>query len=140
MRREVYPALYRCAAADVVRLTSESVASPRATAEAWAALDETVLLAGNGLRKYADLFIEVMGARATFAPEPHWSPSGESLLLAAWRARRDGVLGDGNAATLLPVYTRLSDAEEAERVRCGTGTTAAPSSGVAGPPTHEDAR
>lgn len=140
MRREVYPALYRCGSGDVERLSPESVASPRATAEAWAVHDEPVLLAGNGLRKYADLFIEVLGARAGFAPEPHWAPSGEALLQAAWRARRAGKWGDGDAATLLPIYTRLSDAEEAERVRCGAASAAAPSSGVAGPLLSEDSR
>ena len=43
-----------------------------------------------------------------------WYPSGESLLLAA---RLEGQTGD--PALVLPVYTRLSDAEENERKRLG---------------------
>ena len=60
---------------------------------------------GDALVKYADIF-EPLGA---LADESLWAVSGRGLLLA----ERAG----GNPATLLPVYTRLSDAEENERIR-----------------------
>jgi N6-L-threonylcarbamoyladenine synthase len=113
-------------------LTPDTVTAPAAAAAGWRELDAPRLRAGNGLRKYRDVFSEVLGAAAEFAPEPAWAPSGESLLAAAWRARSARTLGDGDVATVLPVYTRLSDAEEAERAGCDRGTPA-PSSGVAGP-------
>lgn len=133
MRREVYPALFRCADGGVRRIGTDEVASPAGVAERWSAMGERILLAGNGLRKYRDVFAEALGPAAEFAPEALWAPSGEALLQAAWRARRDGTWGDGDAATVLPVYTRLSDAEEAERARCGSASAGTPVSGVAGP-------
>lgn len=75
-------------------------------------------IAGDALRKYADLF-EPLGS---FAEEGLWTPTGEGLLLAfqaAWRTAGFDVLDAqaGNPAFALPVYTRLSDAEENERIR-----------------------
>jgi N6-L-threonylcarbamoyladenine synthase len=133
MRREVYPALFRLSGGRMQRLTPDAVSLPASAAEAWRALGEPVLLAGNGLRKYAAVFAEALGPSCQVAPEPLWTPTGESLLVTAWRAREAGTLGDGDAGALLPVYTRLSDAEEAERAGCGSaGDT--PASGVGGPP------
>ena len=132
MRREVYPALYRLSGRNVERLTGDAVASPATVAAQWAALGEPVLLSGNALRKYADVFTSAMGDTAMLAPEALWTPTGESLLMAAWRAQASGTLGDGDPGTLLPVYTRLSDAEEAERSLAGVRGPS-PASGVAGP-------
>jgi N6-L-threonylcarbamoyladenine synthase len=132
MRREVYPALYRSAAGGLTRLTADAVSSPSAVAEEWAALGEPVLLAGNGLRKYADVLFAAMGGAAVCAPDALWTPTGESLLMAGWRAMSCDALGDGDPGAVLPVYTRLSDAEEDERARTGSGGPA-PASGVAGP-------
>ena len=137
MRREVYPALFRLSSGRVERLGADDVAKPDAAAAAWTALGEDVLLAGNGLRKYASTFTEALGGHGVLAPEPMWTPTGESLLAAAWRTWKAGVLGDGNVATVLPVYTRLSDAETAERARVGGCDDVTPSSGVAGPPAGE---
>ena len=132
MRREVYPALYRLSGRNVERLTGDAVASPATVAAQWAALGEPVLLSGNALRKYADVFTSAMGDAAMLAPEALWTPTGESLLMATWRAQASGTLGDGDPGTLLPVYTRLSDAEEAERSLAGVRGPS-PASGVAGP-------
>ncbi|MDO4290440.1 MAG: tRNA (adenosine(37)-N6)-threonylcarbamoyltransferase complex transferase subunit TsaD [Eggerthellaceae bacterium] len=73
---------------------------------------------GDALRKYADLF----AACGTILPEDLWTPTGEGLLLALQAAWRSGAADPFDAARhnpafALPVYTRLSDAEEAERVR-----------------------
>jgi tRNA threonylcarbamoyl adenosine modification protein YeaZ len=132
MRREVYPALYRSVPGDLTRLSPDAVALPSAVAEEWAALGEPVLVAGNALRKYADVFTGAMGGAAVLAPDALWTPTGESLLMATWRAMSRGTLGDGDPGAVLPVNTRLSDAEEAERARSGSGGPA-PASGVAGP-------
>jgi bifunctional N6-L-threonylcarbamoyladenine synthase / protein kinase Bud32 len=133
MRREVYPALFRCSGGVVERLAPDTVASPAEVAAVWAAsIEEPVLLAGNGLRKYADVFSGALGERAVLAPEASWTPTGESLLLAAARALAAGDLRGGDPATVLPVYTRLADAEETERSRMGLSPLL-PGSGVVGP-------
>lgn len=76
------------------------------------------LLCGDALKKYRELF---EGCGVILAPEV-WTPTGRGLLLAlqaAWRADEadpfDGRRHD--PAFALPVYTRLSDAEENERIR-----------------------
>lgn len=67
---------------------------------------QRLVVVGDALVKYADIFAEL----GELAPDGLWSVSGRGLLLAL-------RTGDGNPATLLPVYTRLSDAEENERAR-----------------------
>jgi len=135
MRHEIYPALFRCSNGEVRRLTPHRVAPPEVVAEEWAALGEPLVITGNGLSKYADVFTATMGGEVSLAHEAMWAPTGQALLAAGWRARAAGEAGDGDVATVLPVYTRLSDAEVNERVRSGiTGSTGAtPASGVAGP-------
>jgi N6-L-threonylcarbamoyladenine synthase len=132
MRGEVYPAAFDISGGRVDRIGPDEVSSPGRIAERWSALDRPLLLAGGGLRKYRSVFEDALGDKARVAPESMWAPTGESLLLAAWRARAAGTLGDGDPGTLLPVYTRLSDAEETERT--GTGRSDGVSdNGVAGP-------
>jgi N6-L-threonylcarbamoyladenine synthase/protein kinase Bud32 len=130
MRREVYPALFRCENGSVSRLTPDTVSGPAEVAARWAeGLGEQILLAGDGLEKYAEVFAAALGDRAEIAPAAMWGPTGGSLLQAAWRtgAAREG----GSVATVLPIYTRLSDAEEAERAIATDPRL--PDSGVAGP-------
>lgn len=121
MRKEVYPVRYRLDAAGVHRLEADRVV------KALLAADELVgdegslpdlLLAGDGLFKYADEF----SACGLAVDEALWTPTGRGLLLAlqaAWQADNadpfDAVRH--NPAYTLPVYTRLSDAEENERIR-----------------------
>lgn len=117
MRKEVYPVLFDIDDQGVQRLTTDTVVKA-ADAPSWvsealqtlganqdqgSALDAIL---GDALVKYADIF-EPLGA---LADESLWAVSGRGLLLAE-RA------GGNPAATLLPVYTRLSDAEENERIR-----------------------
>lgn len=119
MRKEVYPALFDLDEFGVRRLTNDTVVKAVAAGEwledALASLDceadagtmtRQLIILGDALTKYADIFTEL----GELAPEALWSVSGRGLLLAP-------RTGDGNPATLLPVYTRLSDAEENERVR-----------------------
>ena len=119
MRKEVYPALFDLDESGVRRLTNDTVVKAVAAGEwledALASLDceadagtmtRQLIILGDALTKYADIFTEL----GELAPEALWSVSGRGLLLAP-------RTGDGNPATLLPVYTRLSDAEENERIR-----------------------
>jgi N6-L-threonylcarbamoyladenine synthase len=132
MRKEVYPALFRCRGGEVERLTPDAVAFPEDVARQWAALGEPLLLTGGGLGKYAEAFGSELGDRASLAPEAMRGPTGQALLAAAWRADAAGRMGEGDVGSVLPVYTRLSDAEVNERLRVGA-PPANPASGVAGP-------
>ncbi len=141
MRGEVYPCAFRCGGGRAERLDPYHVAHPYEAAALWAALGEPLLLAGNGLAKYRDVFAESLGARAVFAEEVLWTPTGASCIQAALAEQESPSLAqalhDPHAASLhpgvlLPVYTRLSDAEETERQRSGGGGTALPRGGVAG--------
>lgn len=115
MRGEVYPALYRAGGGALTRLTPERVADPATIADEWAELGEPMIIAGNALTKYADVFHRA----GQLAPESQWPVSGEGVLAAYVRAVADGTAGSGDPGVLLPVYTRLSDAEENERIRAG---------------------
>ncbi len=79
---------------------------------------QRLLLAGDALKKYRDLFAPCGEA----LPENTWTPTGAGLLLALQAAWRSGECDPFDAARhnpafALPVYTRLSDAEENERAR-----------------------
>lgn len=132
MRGEVYPALFECGGGSVVRLTPERVAKPADTAAEWAALGRPLLLAGNGLRKYAEIFADALGENATTADEELWAPYAAGLF-SAWAAQLAGdEHGSGDVGDVLPVYTRLSDAEENEIIAAGGTIRPAPASGVSG--------
>ena len=116
MRKEVYPALFDLDESGVQRLTSDAVVKAVAAGE-WlpealasipgeAAGSLSLIVMGDALVKYADIFAEL----GELSCDTLWSVSGRGLLLAP-------RVGNGNPATLLPVYTRLSDAEENERIR-----------------------
>ncbi len=134
MRGEVYPVLFEVSPQGVRRLEPDTVCAPVEAAARWAALDRSVILTGNGSRRYAEVFLAEMGEQVVVAEEYLWTPSGAGLLQAYSTARRAGEAGDGDPASLLPIYTRLSDAEENERRRGLVASSKMPSSGVADPP------
>ena len=135
MRKEVYPVRYALSDAGAQRLEADRVVKAQVAADelvgacagvAGAAAGEcaegaaagALQLAGDGLKKYAELFAPA----GTLLPEDMWAPTGAGLLLAlqaAWRAGSADPLDAArhNPAYVLPVYTRLSDAEENERIR-----------------------
>lgn len=129
MRREVYPALYQLGEAGPDRLFDvESVSRVPAAVSAWAerADHDQIMLAGDGLKKYRVQF-EAAGL-SRFADEDAWHPTGEGLLRALAAELVAAHVGSGDAtasaqsgdpALVLPVYTRLSDAEENEARRLG---------------------
>lgn len=119
MRGEVYPGIYELDEAGAHRtFPAETVSKADACVTAWAGRADAaeLTLTGNGLVKYRARF-EAAGL-TSFSPEEAWYPTGEGLLRAAVEA---GVFDaqPGDPALVLPIYTRLSDAEEAERTRLG---------------------
>ena len=122
MRGEVYPGIYELDEAGAHRtFPAETVLKADACVTAWAERADAaeLTLTGNGLAKYRARF-EAAGF-ASFSPEEAWYPTGEGLLRAAVEAGVfDGASAQpGDPALVLPIYTRLSDAEEAERTRLG---------------------
>ncbi len=124
MRKEVYPAEFSVTDAGVQRLDVDTVI--KATELTF----EADIVMGDGLAKYSD----IMQQFAPLADEALWQPTGIGLLLAAqalintgamdisvraWHGEisAPGIVRMGDPAVLLPVYTRLSDAEENERIR-----------------------
>lgn len=121
MRGEVYSALFHLEGGHARRIAPDRVGRPDDVVTAWSALDEPPMLTGDGLHKHraALAHLEERGARVL--DERLWLPSGAGLLAAYADARERGFAGDGHPQSLLPIYTRLSDAEEAERHRGGEG-------------------
>ena len=136
MRKEVYPQIFEIADAGIGRASADSVV-PAADFDqrdasgihgepsvgdippdpAYGDVAERYdLVAGDALAKYADLF----ASWGPLAPQEQWRVGGPGLLLALQDAWRQGACDPFDAArhdpaVLLPVYTRLSDAEENER-------------------------
>ena len=131
MRGEVYPVRYKLDKQGAKRVDPLTVIKANALAEKWQGLETSLVLAGDALYKYKELF-----SAFALLEEAHWRPRGSGLLKAFEELPRD----NGSLATLLPVYTRLSDAEENERKRLASGgaiaqgaLTEIPASGVAWP-------
>lgn len=117
MRREVYPVRYHVGETGIVRRNADVVVKAADQAEKLPTGD-TLLLAGDALGKYAGLFAHA----GTFVGEELWTAQGAGLLAALQDAWQRGLADPFDAARhdpayLLPVYTRLSDAEENERAR-----------------------
>lgn len=117
MRKEVYPVRFALDDAGIERLGVDTVVKADAQAAVLGASD-TLIIAGDALVKYRALFSDC----GIIADEALWMPQGSGLLLAAQAGWRIGHLNPFDArrhdpALLLPVYTRLSDAEENERMR-----------------------
>ncbi len=120
MRKEVYPGLYRLTDEGVERLfASEAVMKVPAAVELWAGRPDRadIALTGDGLAKYRGAY-ETAGFK-NMVDEGLWHPTGEGLLRAFANTDWENVPAAGDPACVLPVYTRLSDAEENERVRLG---------------------
>lgn len=120
MRKEVYPVRYMLTDGGVERLNTDFVMKA-AKLPTWlgdaSSQESAPLITGDGLKKYADL-CEGCGTLA----QDYRYPTGKGLLLAAQALWRSGDVDfsdplTGDPCVLLPVYTRLSDAEEAERLR-----------------------
>ena len=120
MRHEVYPMRYAVGEDGPVRVgtAADRVVKVETAAGEFAASPAETLL-GDALAKYADV---LAGGAREMAREELWTPTGEGLLLALEAMWRAGECDPFDAirhhpAFALPVYTRLSDAEEAERRR-----------------------
>lgn len=121
MRGEVYPALYTLDDEGPHRMFErERVVKAAVAVEEWAARADAdeLQLTGDGLVRYGKLFEEA-GLIGRALSRDLWWPTGEGVLLAAACPEGLAAAGSTDPAAVLPVYTRLSDAEENERRRLG---------------------
>ncbi len=137
MRGEVYPARYILGDEGARREDPLTVIKAKTLAEDWQAYEGELVLTGDALEKHGELF-----SRHAWLDRQLWHPRGEGLLKAFEALLYHGEVKPDAAihesiASLLPVYTRLSDAEENERKRLASGgviaqgaLTAVPASGV----------
>ena len=120
MRGEVYPGLYELSDEGIKRLFDTEIVL-KADAAIEMLLDkysvDEIYLSGDGLKKYKAKFEEA--GFFNFADEDAWWPKAEGMIYAFTHASMNNNAGTGDPALVLPVYTRLSDAEEDERKRLG---------------------
>ena len=122
MRREIYPVTFSLSDAGVVRLDNDRVIKATSLAGELEGRKDPVQITGDALAKYADL----LSPNAMLLPKETWAATGAGLLLALQAAWVGGEcdpfdVARHNPAFALPIYTRLSDAEENERQRLAKG-------------------
>ncbi len=132
MRKEVYPALFEVKDGVVLsRQRPDCVTTPFVAAEEFMSAfathpDAPHMVVGDGLVKYREVFEQAAHEKKIKVAFDVARPSGQGLIdawLASQHRTEQGFLvatcatGTGNAAEVLPIYTRASDAEEAEKAR-----------------------
>ena len=130
MRHEVYPGIYELSDEGCRRtFETETVVKADVCAKAFSERADVgnLALCGTALLKYRDLF---ESAGMSVVDETLWAPTGEGLLCAWAAGPHNSDRDSGDPALVLPIYTRLSDAEENERRRLGQEAPEATSTGV----------
>ncbi len=125
MRKEVYPAWFDLDDDSAHRRSADRVVKAEDFARELESSDpdfRDVQICGDGLVKY----LEELAPFGTVLSDGLWDATGRGLLLALRAAWRNGDADPLDAtrhdpAFALPVYTRLSDAEEHERTKLALG-------------------
>ena len=98
--------------------------------------DGPLRIAGDALAKHPSLSAGDDAERIEVLPESLWEPTGQGLLDELQRVWGEGVdvldVASNDPKSVLPVYTRLSDAEENERARLADDSPRDLRSGVQG--------
>ena len=113
---EVYAALYRTDSGRLERLSGYRAVAPAKLAEELGReVDGPVVFLGDGVWTGGEAFVAALGERARLAPLAHRLPSAAALgdlgRIALASGRRD------DAASLVPLYVRRSEAELARERR-----------------------
>ena len=105
-RNEVYTAIYHMG----IRLSPDRAVAPKILAEELASLGEPVTFAGDGLKTYADIMQNRLGKSFCLPKHGNTLFMAESAAVLAADKYLAGEYAD--TASLVPVYLRLSEAEE----------------------------
>lgn len=106
-KKELYAAFYRCNNEGLVERVSEPVVLT--PAELATAINEPVLLVGDGARVYGDVLRTLLREKGMIAPAMLHEPSAASLGMLAGELLEKGHFLD--LAEGVPIYVRSSDAE-----------------------------
>lgn len=113
MRGEVYPVEYDVKNNTINRKNADTVAKPQAFVDSHNVL-QVMAVCGDGLIKHKHYFEE----KYHLLDECFWYPTGQSLVSLLVQQMNEALDWQSslihNASKVLPVYTRLSDAEENE--------------------------
>ena len=115
MRKEVYPAFYFLDEEGVERKSPNCVTKADEFAKSLETRAEEFSIVGDALYKYKEKFDSF-----SILDEDLWSPNAKGLVLslsALYKEKEKSIfcLEENDAENILPIYTRLSDAEEDER-------------------------
>ncbi|MBU0484058.1 MAG: tRNA (adenosine(37)-N6)-threonylcarbamoyltransferase complex dimerization subunit type 1 TsaB [Proteobacteria bacterium] len=106
-KQEVYTALYRCAAnGDNIRTGNYLALKPLALAER---IDQPTIFVGDGIIPYRDIFTEVLGEKAIFAPLSLYFPRAAAIGMLAVKIWQKQDFTD--PALVEPIYVRDSEAK-----------------------------
>lgn len=109
-RSEVYAAEYENFGH---RVSDYQVLAPKKLAQKIRKSGKPVLITGDGLEKYKDIFQDELGDLATFSKPALWSPNASVLIkLAKEKIEKEPI---ESYFKVLPIYIRLSDAEESAK-------------------------
>ncbi|MDO4841874.1 MAG: tRNA (adenosine(37)-N6)-threonylcarbamoyltransferase complex transferase subunit TsaD [Phoenicibacter congonensis] len=135
MRGEVYPVFYDICEGEIVRKNADSVAKPAAFLGSLEEQGNTIAC-GDGLVKHKALF----EGKFNLLDAGLWYPSGTSMLsLLSKQMKESGnplSVIEHDAGLILPVYTRLSDAEENELTKIKSNNAKDLVTGVQGEDTN----
>lgn len=109
-RGEVYAAVYETGNGFFRRKSDFRPLSPEALLYELVALGARVLMVGDGIYAYRDIFESHLGTRISFAPRDYWWPRASDLAVIALKRLARGQSDD--LFSLVPIYARLSQAEE----------------------------
>lgn len=104
-RGEVYTAFYQ----NGKRLTDYSLLFPEDLVKLLSEQIQEVVVTGDGLMKYQTMLVEKLGKRIKIEPEDRWFPRAGNMIKLALKQRGKPV---SPYYRVLPIYIRLSDAEE----------------------------
>lgn len=116
-RNEVYAASYQFSDSQLERLSSYQAITPMALARQLAESKEKVIVVGDGLAAYQEIFRKFLKT-VDFAPPELWFPRASRLIALAlprfFASQTDDVF------QLVPIYVRRPDAETVKSLRRGT--------------------
>lgn len=113
-RGEVYSTLYDSSGEKIERLTDHEILSPERVCGELAKLDSKIILTGDALAPYGDLFRDKLGSQVEVADEEHWYPKASNTIELALKKLASG---NGDLHAVEPIYVRLSQAEESFAAR-----------------------
>ncbi|MEK7309294.1 MAG: tRNA (adenosine(37)-N6)-threonylcarbamoyltransferase complex dimerization subunit type 1 TsaB [Planctomycetota bacterium] len=114
---QVYAAIYEKSVDGHKRMTDYLAISPEDLLKLINRYKGAMLLLGDGLRAYEDVF-KRLANRAEFAPEHFWSPRAENVAILGYESYKAGKRDD--PIKLLPLYLRPTEAEINLKIKRGS--------------------